>query len=337
MRIYQFASEDEWLAWRLAGVTASDIAAAVTGSYGGLYGVVAKKRGLYIDDRNIAQKDRGHRWEPAVTAAVEALTGLWVCGEQIGIEHDRDPRWKATPDGLLSTEQYEPTGATLEALLEVKSTGVGQPAKWDYYQAQVEWSLMVSGLPRALIALATIDDSDDTIRDLRFRWVDADHWTAEAYVEIAETIWQHVEDGTLPDPDGAEALDIVKAVTSRADAAVDAVDLTDLEDTISVRDEWKAEKARLEKAIDHADAIIRARLGPATKGRTAGGWKVSLSEPAKILTDGGKAWLLEQRPDCGVLELDRRRLEADDPDLVEKAKERAGARTLRVTAPKAGR
>ena len=61
--------EDRWLDWRKGGITATDVADAAQGTYGGAYGVVARKLGLITVEQNNAMR-RGHIWQPRIADAV---------------------------------------------------------------------------------------------------------------------------------------------------------------------------------------------------------------------------------------------------------------------------
>ena len=89
----------------------------------------------------------------------------------------------------------------------------------------MQWALLVSGLTVGLIAVATIDDGDDTCHGLRLEWVEADDLIQEDLVALADEMWTHIQDGTLPEPDVASALPVVGKVFSTADTTAPVVDL----------------------------------------------------------------------------------------------------------------
>ena len=93
---------DEWLAWRKGGITATEVADAWCGTYGGAYTVVARKLGRIAPPQQTAAMDRGHRWQETVADAVHALTGQYVVGEETWCEHVDNARHRATVDGFLA-------------------------------------------------------------------------------------------------------------------------------------------------------------------------------------------------------------------------------------------
>lgn len=325
------ADETAWLEWRAAGVTATDVADAYTGTYGGLYGVVARKLGLYVEEPNERQ-DRGHRWQPVIADAVHVLTGLYVVGEETWCENPDNDRHRATVDGFLA-ELDVALEADLVAVFECKTRGIGVSPNRDRWAAQVEWQLHTTGLDRALLADAVIDDVDDRLVDLRLRWIDPDPFTRENLLAVADRILELVDAGELPDPDTPSALDTVKAVTAQADKALPAADLDDLTDELRRRVELKAALSAAGDELSLIDARIRARLGAAVAG-AAPGFKVSLSTPSRVWTADAEAELLAERPDLGRLVLDSaalKALPADERKALEARKVPAGARRLTVT------
>jgi predicted phage-related endonuclease len=326
-------SDDQWLQWRREGITASDIARARSGRYGGAYGVVADKLGFTAASETTDQMRRGLRWEGSIADAVHALTGMHVVGEQAWCQHPDYDNHRATVDGFLSPLAH----ATLDdcsAGLEIKTHGTGVKAAWDYWAPQVQWQMHVTGTPRTLVAAAEIRDDRDELVALRLRWVDFDPMDVDDLVVLADEMWCYVQAGTLPEPDTASALDVVKAVHVAADDDADTVDLADLADDVRRLGEIKAAVKTVTDERDLLEARIRDRLAAATKGATPDGWRISLSKPALVLTAEAEAELLAARPDLGRLVLDRDKAKDIAPDLYEAARQPVGARRLTVTAPK---
>lgn len=214
-------AEAAWLAERRKSMGASDIAAAATGRYGGPLKAVASKLGIDTgDDIDPALAERGHRWEQPIADGVLAHHGLQVYGEQVLLRRPDEPRIHVTVDGLLGPPELEqPTLAQMTAQLEVKTRAPRAPWPWDYYESQAQVGMWVTGLPRCLLAVATVDtDYDtatgqmvDTLHEIAYRWIDADGHRQAELVELGLELWAHVEAGTLPEPTGPEALPIVKA------------------------------------------------------------------------------------------------------------------------------
>ena len=332
MKVREFADEAEWLAWRADNaVTASDVADSATGSYGGIYAAVAKKLGL-LEVEQTAEMQRGHDWEQRLADTVHTLTGYYVVGEQWGITHDLDDRFRFTADGFLARTPE----ATLDGLVagyECKTTGVRVRFPWERTKMQCQWQMVVSELPRTLLLVARIDDDDDTVKGVDYEWVEADPDVQAQLVEVAEVIYGHVQSGTLPEPDSPSALDSVKAVHAAADVDADAVDLSDLAEDIARFDEIKAAVKAVSDERDLLEARIRDAIGEATKGHLDG-WRISLSQPARKLTRDAEAEMLDTHPEYATAVLDRTRVKAEDPELYEAFTRPVGPRRLTITPPK---
>lgn len=328
MKLEDGTDDPQWLAWRRAGITATDVADAYAGTYGGAYSVVARKLGLEVVEHN-AEMQRGHDWQPVIADAVHTLTGMFVVGEETWCEHADDDRWRATVDGFLAPEA-EVSIDDVTAVLEIKTRGTHTRPNRDRWHTQMQWQCMATNLPRALLAEATIDDDAGECRGVRLEWVEADPDLQAQLVDLAETIYEHVQAGTLPDPDTPSALDSVKQVTAHADADADVVDLGDIAEDVARFDAIKAALKTVSDEKDLLEARIRNTLGEATKGHLDG-FRVSLSQPVRKLTAAAEAELLAAHPEYAMPALDRKRVKAEDPDLYEAFTRPVGARRLTVT------
>lgn len=312
--------EEEWHAWRRAGVTASDIAEAVGGTYGGIYAVVAGKLERTPPVEQNAAMERGHRWQPVIADAVHILTGYHVVGEEEWVECGDDPRWRCTIDGLLA-ESSEATLDEVAANLEVKTYGSEVSPSWARWVAQTDWQMLCTGAPRTLIAAARINDTLDVCEGIALRWVEADASRQSQLLPVAEEIWAHVQAGTLPDPDVPAALDIVKAVWPAAE----------LEEPVAVEAELVARRTELKAAVKEAEAeldVIDARLRDAIGAHSVGladGYRVNVSQAALTMTEEAAAELLAEHPEWGKTVLDR---SAVPKDVWKERSTRVGARRL---------
>lgn len=318
---------DAWLAWRREGVTATEVADAANGTYGGAYSVVARKLDL-IDVEETPQMTRGHRWQPIIADAVHVLTGWHVVGEETWCEHGDNPRWRATVDGFLAPNS-EATLDEVVGLVEIKTTGVGVRPNRQRWADQVQWQLFVTGAKTAIIAEATIDDERDALTRLAIHHVDADP-DRQAFLQIvAERIAAHVDAGTLPTPDTPSALPDVKAATTLVAVDADTVDLTDLASDV---ERFAAIRESIKAVSDEAaelEARIRAAVGDSTVG-TCAGFTVSISRPTMTLTAEGEAEILAAHPDLAKTVLDRTRAKAEHPDDYAAARRAVGARRLTI-------
>lgn len=320
----------EWLAQRQLGLGASDMGKAETGRYGGAVAVVAEKLGIVADEIDPALADRGHRWEQPIADGVHAHTGMVVAGEQMRLTHKTEPRHYCHPDGLLV-----PAGAPLdlshvEAGLEIKTRDARGPWPWDYWTIQSQWAMHVSGLPRWLLAVATIDTDHDVrtgqltemATGVTYRWIDADPYHHEHLLELAAWLWDHVERGQLPEPTDAGGLPYIKAANASANANAVA-DIDDLAELIARREQLRVAAKVADEEEHTIEAKIRHRMGEATEAVTTDGtWRVRCGNPVRKFTSQSEADFLElhraRATELGLLRtvevLDRNRVKAEMPD-----------------------
>lgn len=318
--------EADWLEWRRGGITATEVADAANGTYGGAYAVVARKLGKLPRTEQTEQMARGHRWQPTIADAVHVLTGRYVVGEELWCQHPTHPTHRATVDGFLA-DAAEVSTDDLDELLEVKTRGTGTRPNRARWADQVQWQMWVTGIDRATIAEASIDDDTDECRGVRLMRLEADRDRQAFLVSIAEELWSHVTAGTLPAPDDPSALAMVKAVHPSADPTLDVVDLSSIASDVA---RFAAIKAAVKDVTDERDLIearIREAMGEATRG-AAGSVVVSLSAPSKVLDREAEAELLAARPDLGKVVLDRDLAKEVAPDLYDAARRPIGARRL---------
>ena len=324
--------EDEWLAWRMAGITASDIAAAASGRYGGAHNVVARKLGLIPPQEQTAQMARGLALETRIATAAELLLGVSIVGEQSWAQHPDRPHWRATLDGMaVPAELPSPGMDDVIGVVETKTRGRDVKPAWDYWAPQCQWQMLVIGVPLAILVECVVTDADDgtLIHDLRLHRVEADEFVQTTLIELAEDLWRHVQAGTLPEPTSAAELDSVKAVTLTVDPSADVVDLSDIAADVARAAEIRQAIKAVEDERDLLEARLRARIGDATKG-TADGWTVSVAKPMRIFTEQAAAELLAERPDLAMTVLDKARAKTEAKELYEQLRQPIGARRLTI-------
>lgn len=341
-----------WEARRLEGIGASDVAAARHDLYGGAAKVVGLRIGLEDPDPiDPDRADRGHRWEPAIADGVLAHYGLYVHGEQMHLSHPEHPRWMTTPDGLLAPVP-EATVEDLEAGLEIKTREVGAEWQWDAWTDQGKFGCLVSGLPRWLLAVATIVTEFDPatgalverVDHVRYRWVRPDPFELQQLGELADWLWSWVERGELPPATSASALPWVKAANIEAGqvcpdcegdglhrgggrrkwcarcegkgvANVDhPADIDDLAEAIERREELRAAIDEAQAEADLIEARLRERLGDTTETFTSDGlWRVRCGQPVRKFLDHSEERFIEKHG-------------ADHPELLHTVLDRAAAK-----------
>ena len=232
--------EAGWRFWRCQGLGASDLANAYTGAYGGAYSVVADKLGYDTDDRkNEAQKQRGHEWEERIADAVHALTGLYVVGEQLQVESAVNPVHRFTADGFLATTAEILGIDYAEYVLEIKTRIQWVAGKRDYFLAQIQWQLHVTGKARALLVIVsfTLDDTgNEIVQHVELEWIDRDDYLIAQLVELADRLWAHVQAGTLPDPDAFTPIDVVKEVNRHGRRLLDSAGKEMIDPDVNIDD-----------------------------------------------------------------------------------------------------
>lgn len=324
------ADDPTWDAWRAAGITATDIAKAASGRYGGAYAVIATKTGLIPPTEWNDRMLRGHRWQPVIADLTHPAQHLYVVGEETMAQHPDRPEHRATVDGFLAPIP-DAGPADLVGVWECKTRGPEVRPDWAYWRAQVQWQMYVTGLERAVLAEAVIDDDTDTLKRFEFHEIDADLYEQARLVDLADQLAQHLADGTLPDPDGG-ALDLVKAVTAVADPGADVVHLDDLADMLARYHDLKTAAAAIKAESDDIQAVVRARMGAATKGVTEHGWTATVAKPRLVLDEDA---VLADHPEFGRTVLDRARFEAEHGAKALAAYKRpTGARNFTITPPK---
>lgn len=194
----QGMTREEWLALRDSGLGGSEIAGILGISpWESPYTIWARKR------HEIGPLDESEpmRWG---TVLEQPIAQEW--SDRYGIDSYQPPpitiyRSKACPIALSSPDRLAENNT---AWLEIKNVGRFKLDDWDegipdYYWAQAQWQLAVSGL--ALCHVVALVGG----QDLRWRRVNADpKWQADAF-EQAEAFWQRVQSGQAPEVDASEA------------------------------------------------------------------------------------------------------------------------------------
>jgi predicted phage-related endonuclease len=320
-----------WLDWRREGITATDVARAVTGRYGGAYAVVLEKRGGDQDETD--RMRRGRELEATVAAMAQLATGRFVAGEQTMAQADHidRPEWRATLDGFLLER---PGDALVDAyaILELKTVGTDVRPAWDYYRAQVQWQLLVTGFDRALLAVAWVADDTLEITRNHFEWVSVDPAIEALLIDVAVELGVHLNEGTLPDPDGSDrATELVRAHTYTTVPDAETVDLTGIAETVERRQELKPIVDEGLEELRRLDNIIREAVGQAKWG-TTGTWDVTYSAPRRVFDPDAA---LEAHPDYATTGFDRARFEADHgPKALDEYRASTGARTITIRRAK---
>lgn len=328
--------EAQWHAWRAGAdlpdgcaVTASAIARAASGRYGGAYSVVAEHLGLVGRTGSNERIARGHALEVRVTTAAEQLTGLHIVGEQTMAQHPQRPELRATLDGMAAPVAA-PTIDDVSHIVEVKTRGADVRPAFDYWNPQIQFQMLVTGIPKALLAEAIVRDTDEgpVVIGLRLHEIEADELTQLSLLDLADELLAHMRAGTLPTPD-AGALDVVKSVMHETVADADTVDLSPVADEVRRLGEIRSAERAAKKEADGIEARLRDAIGHATHG-VCPGFKVTVSRPRMVVTPDAEAELLAAHPELAKTVLDRDLAKKTARSLYEEARQPVGARTLTV-------
>lgn len=269
----------EWLAWRRTGITATDAPAIVgLSNYGSAYSVWASKMmtddGPLIPDDDRAATDAmkfGKYMEPGLALWFQdEHPGLFVSGEQMWCTHPVD-RWRiATIDGAVTET---PNGDIDGALggFEIKTTG-DSAAEWDeqipwYVQAQVQWQMAVTGLPRTF--LATLHRSFGF--EFKVRVIERDDTDIAMLVDAARTLWfDHVCTGIAPPTDSSHATTAALRAAYPEHLEGETADITELADLLASRVHCKADEKNIKERLAEIDNRLAAALGTAETGLVDG-------------------------------------------------------------------
>lgn len=257
--------DDEWLAWRRAGIGASDIAGILGVSpWESPYSVWAIKVGIVPDKEATEAMEMGGIMEPAINRLFHARTGLWVGGVQEWVQHPDLPWARATLDGRVYEHPHGDDPSASLGPLEAKTTSES-PAKWEndipiQYACQTQWQMFVTGTERTWVACL------HAAFGLKFRVyeVERDDEDIAFIVErVSKFYTDHVLRGVPPETDAHAATgDTLQQLRADPGEVIDLADMaTDWERLQALRISHAATAARIE-ALENA---VKARMGSATE------------------------------------------------------------------------
>lgn len=311
------SDRDTWLDWRKDGIGASDVAAIIGLSpWASPWSVWADKAGLLPPAPENEAMAAGRWLEAAIGPWFTHETGLHVTGEQTWCAHPDHGHHRCTVDGFVRDGPgYVLDGSDFDkalGLVEIKVTGPGR--RWDvvpaHYQAQGQWQMHVTGLPKVWFAVLTG-------RRLDIHELDRDQDDIDFMVEHVDAFWHdHVLKGTPPATDGHDA-------TARALAEVYPGHMPDVsveaDDELRRTIEWWR---RAKDAAREADAEVRLH---------AAAMKAALGDAEELTVDGQRAvsWRTQ-----AARRLDTKALAAAHPDIAAEFTRESTTRVLRNHAPK---
>lgn len=284
------APREAWLAARLPGITASEIAAVLGISpFESPFSLYWRKQGELADIPDNDTLSLGRHLEPWIADRYEAdhpevtltLSGLYASAERpwqlctpdrevwpteggtYTNVYDRTMPW-AQADGQPPTRLWEgKTSATYDGWGDAGTDDI--PA---YYRAQTLWQSDVFG--RVPVDLSCLFLHTKQVRHYRIEWQEADVLFMR---EQAQTFRRRVAAGMVPPIDGHRATTAaLKAIHPDIDADAEV----ELPDTLaSSYRQIKAMKKRMEAREDLIENRVRAALGRAKTANDADGKKVA--------------------------------------------------------------
>lgn len=271
--------EQEWLEARNTGIGASEIGAVL-----GLPGVSHRSSPLKVfmekvgaiapeDLSDVEAIEWGHEMEPVIANRYNARTGRPV-------ERGRRGRYqvlrsKQYPWALCSLDFWTADDAGGERRpLEVKNVSAFLAEDWldgtpDYYFAQVQQQILVTGKPLATSACC--------IGGNRLAWCDVprDETMIRKIIFHGTLMWERILQKVPPEPDGSAA---TKVLLSRLYPQDDGSSVELPAVLLAIVDEWRLAKLDITKAkktADRCEAEIKATLGTNREGYFATGDRIT--------------------------------------------------------------
>jgi putative phage-type endonuclease len=292
------SDREQWLAWRTRGIGASEIAGILRISpWQTPYSIWQAKVGGGSSGTGPSPEAMhwGKLLEDAILDECEHRLAVTIAARQVPVTHPDHPWAIATLDGIWTDTQLG------QGVVEAKTTGT---PRWDdvpdYYQAQVQWQLEVTGMDQGWVACLHQG------RHLTLWPITRDPEIGEGLVAVAGDFWQrHVLGGEPPAVDAAPATS--EAIARRfavADPAMVA-DLTEIRGEILQLQDVNEIIKGLDDAKNLCQNRIREALGNATEGQIDGQTVVTWRKQVQHRID--TAALRERYPDVA------REVETENP------------------------
>jgi putative phage-type endonuclease len=267
----------EWLEWRTRGIGASDVAGILGNSpWASPYSVWFSKVGPPGEGGQSANAE-AMRWggllEDAILDETARRLDIEIISRQERVELADWPVARATLDGRY----YSLADPADHGVIEVKTTST---PRWyevpEYYEAQIQWQLMITGEPRAWLPCLHMG------RRLSIWQIEADPEIGKGLLEIVQNFWErYVCTGTAPEVDAAPAT--TDAITARYSSPEvgEVVDISPLAGTVDKLRNVREEIKQLGNVKDALENTIKNAIGDhgeaaAVDGEIVATWKKSL-------------------------------------------------------------
>lgn len=264
------SDEDRWLAERLTGIGASEIAAVLGESHWGsaLSVYQEKVTGEQRDLSDVEAVEWGHRLEPLIIDAYADRTKRRTYHSGLLLRSNEHQWALCTLDGS-TVEPPETTPWPLEvktgASWKLDDWADGPPRP---YALQLQQQMLVTGAPKATIACL--------IGGQKLVWCDVERDESEIRRIIAagSALWERIQRRDPPPPDGSEASGRALSRLYPTDDGSTVELGRDIADALDELERAKAEEKAAAARKATLEQQIKAAIGPATTAY-AGGWTVS--------------------------------------------------------------
>lgn len=260
------ATEEQWLAERLNGITGSDILKAIGVENSPLSLWVAKTTGQDPIEPTEAM-EWGHRLEPIVAEAFEDRTGIEVVKANVLLAHPEFNWARATPDYLVE----DGTG------LEIKCVGSYMAHEWENDNvplratAQCTWYMAVTGAPAWHVAALIGGNRLET------RLVERNDDLIGQLFVLAGEFWQRVLDREMPPvTSGEDEAKALAALFPEHDEQLIELDDAGAEvyrNWLLARDQRDTAETLVELYGNQLRALIGEHEGVTLDGRKVATWK----------------------------------------------------------------
>jgi predicted phage-related endonuclease len=255
----------EWLEWRKADVTASNV--------GALFGVhpyvtalrlYAEKRGTEFEPLDEQSKilRRGRWLEPAVANAVAELRPDWRFSRATDYLRNPELRLGATPDFYIASDKGS------RGVLQIKTVAPSvwdrdwqkgaEPPLWVLLQAATE--MMLDDAAFAAVGVMLVDPHNMEVAICEFER----NFVVEAKIILAVgEFWKRVEVGAEPEPDYGRDRDVLKALRDLKPEPGEVVDpnLNHLPQLLADRATMLAEIKAQKELIEKIETELIHRIG----------------------------------------------------------------------------
>lgn len=261
---------EAWLAARMAGIGASEIAAALgVDERKSPYALWAEKMGGVEppDLSDVEAVEWGNRLEPVIITAFAERTGRPA--ERAGqLLRSREHPW-----ALATLDAWNEPAPRVRRPLEVKTTSAFLADAWvdgppEPYRLQVQQQMLVTGEPSATITCL--------LGGQRMVWCDIerDEPTIRRIVHHGEAFWRRVQEHDAPDADGSASTARALAELFREDDG-STIELPGaLREAVEELAALRADKSKEDRQRELENAI-KAALGAAQTGVLPGGFVVT--------------------------------------------------------------